>query len=811
MKPIVLEKLQWKTLLNKLARYAQTTEGFERCTQLQPNLDHTAIAKRWSEAEPLKNLIRTGYVPPIGETPVLSPIFRALSLGQTLDGESLRNIYVLLQTVKGVQKFTRDFSEKCSTLVRYNSILYPLPRLSLAIEKAISPEGDILDTASPKLLEIRHKKLSLRKTIESSIKQLLSDNELETYLQDKFFTVRSERYVIPIRLDGRGRVKGSIQDTSDSGQTLFIEPESIKGHNDKLLELELNEKLEILRIFRDLSQQASNELETLTGNYDALIDLDELTAQSRLAFEIDACAVHLSQEPCLHLVAARHPLVSHPSGDKVVANTITLNPKQKILIVSGPNAGGKTVVLKTVGIIHLMAKAGLLIPADSSTKVFLPQEIFIEMGDAQSIESNLSTFSGHVLGLKPILEQSSPHDLVLLDELAVGTEPQTGSAIGQAVLEEIARRQATAIVTTHFDNLKGLAIKDNRFRNGSMEFSKSTLKPSYRLTLDIPGQSRGLDVAEQMGLPSKVVDRAKELRGNFTTEFDSVIDDMLAAKEEARKSALEYERLRLDMEAQKGRWEQERDELQKTKAKVSDRIKNMYEAKIEKLKGEFHTSLENFKSSVKKANKDDSLAIRDTALTHKREAETKLAGLEDSLQKLGDEFKIQQEMPGKPANITDLSVGSKVYVVSFQREATVTKVQVDPPQVEVSMGLIKVKPATQDLRILVTPKVKKTKSTKPKPHKPSEQKVPFVVPGLTNSLDLRGHDADRSLEKTWDFIDKAVLRGETSLIIIHGHGTDKLKKTIRTALAKESPYALDFRPGESEEGGDGVTVVHLRV
>lgn len=811
MKPIVLEKLQWTVLTQKLAAYAQTSEGFELCSSLKPSLGKDAILERWSAAEPLKNLINTGYVPPIGETPDLGDTFRALSLGQTLDGEALRDIYTLLETVKSLHKFTRDFAEKCSSLVKYNSILYPLPRLSQAIEKAISPEGEILDTASPLLMEIRRKKISLRKTIESSIKKLLTDNSLETYLQDKFFTLRSERYVVPIRLDGRGRVEGSIQDTSDSGQTLFIEPASIKGHNDKLLDLELNEKLEILRIFRELSQQASSELEILSGNYDALIELDVLTAQSRLAAVIDACAVSISDEPCLELVAARHPLVSQPSGKAVVANTITLVERQKVLIVSGPNAGGKTVVLKTAGILHLMAKAGLLIPADAKTKIFLPENIFIEMGDAQSIESNLSTFSGHVLGLKPILEGSTPKDLVLLDELAVGTEPQTGSAIGQAVLEEIAYRQATAIVTTHFDNLKGLAIKDERFRNGSMEFSKTSLLPTYKLILDIPGQSRGLDVAEQMGLPAKVISRAKELRGNFTTAFDTVIDDLLAAKEEARKGADEYERLRLDMASQKGRWEQERLELQKTKAKVSERIKNMYEAKIDKLKNEFHKSLDDLKSIVKNAETKDISQLKDATLHHKKETANKLAGLEDNLQKLGDEFKIQKEIPGKPADIDNLSVGVKVYVVSFQREATVTKVQLDPAQVEVSMGLIKVKPAIQDLRILDSSKAKKTKQTKQKQRTSSEEKVPFVVPGLTNSLDLRGQDSNQAIDVTWNFIDKAVLRGETSLVIIHGHGTDKLKKSIRTALAKDSPYELNFRPGEKEEGGDGVTVVHLKV
>ncbi|MFW7381073.1 MAG: endonuclease MutS2 [Oligoflexus sp.] len=815
MNNVVLEKLQWNDLLHLLADRTQTIEGREICENLQPNLQKDEIESRWNQLEPLRNLIRTGYTPPIGDIPILHAVFRGAALGQILDGESLRNVLHLLQAVKNFHRFAKDFQEKCPALLRYQKVTYPLPQLTSAIEKAVSPEGDILDTASPELQRIRRQKVSMRKTIENEIKQLLTNNELETYLQDKFFTIRAERYVIPIRLDGRGRVKGSIHDTSDSGQTLYMEPEVIRPMNETLLELELSEKLEVLRIFRELSAQVAQDVDVLQANYESMIELDVLIAQASLAVNLDAGRVRLSDKPCLKLLEARHPLVKTPGGGAALANTIDLLDKQKILIVSGPNAGGKTIVLKTVGMLHLMAKAGLLLPASPESELYLFENLYIEMGDSQNLAASLSTFSGHVLGLKPILEQACSKDLVLLDELAVGTEPMTGSAIGQAVLEELAAKGVSSVVTTHFDSLKGLAVGDQRYRNGSMEFSTATLKPTYRLILDIPGQSYGIELAEQIGLPTHVIRRAKELRGQSGSSLDQLVEDLQRKKEEADQQRQSYEKLRLEVEAEKHRWEAERTALQKSKAEASEKIKSRYQDQVDDLKVDFHETLEDLKKSLKdlKKSQADDDVWRDVLQQQKKGAEEKLSQLEGSISKLGDDFKLKKEMPGTAASLDDLDIGDRVYVISLDHEATVTKIQKGPSSViEVSAGLIKLKPALQDLRKLPPEDEsslgKRMKSSRTQAKGPEHR---LVLPSLTNSVDLRGLDADRALDRTWAFIDKAVMRGENDLILIHGHGTDKLKKTIRMALAKDSPYNLDFRPGEKEEGGDGVTVVHLSV
>ncbi len=820
---LTLEKLQWPQLLSHLAAEAQTLEGREACLHLRPAFTAPQIEQRWDDVIPLRDLIRTGYKPPIGELPELRPVFRGASLGQILDGESIWNVFILLQTVRSVHQFSVDKQDRCKTLGRFYRLIYPLPKLARTIEKTITAEGELQDDASPELKRIRQQKLSMRKKIESLIKQLLTDQQLEMYIQDKYFTVRSDRYVVPLRIDGRGRVKGSIYDTSDSGQTLYIELAEIRPLNDALLELESSEKLEILRIFKELSALIAADLEVLTGNYDNLIELDILTAEAGLAVKIDGGPAAINPKPGLRLVQARHPLLVAGGTVRAVANSVDLEESQLSLIVSGPNAGGKTVVLKTVGLVHLMAKARLLLPVDEPSQVYLFDNIYVEIGDAQNLSANLSTFSGHLMGLKPVLIQSTAADLVLLDELAVGTEPHTGCAIGQAVLEELADRKAVCIVTTHFDNLKSLALGDKRFRNGSMEFSTRDLKPTYKLVLDIPGQSYGIEVAEHIGLPKHVIERAKDLRGRTSSTMDQILDSWQALREQAEEEKIRYSKLKLEMESQKHRWEQEREALATAKNDISVRIRARYQDQLDSLKLSYEEQLDELRQLVKEQKKQTETAAPEVLREALKDRQGKMDGLGRQLQQeidgLKQEFDSGGDLPGLPCTIDELSVGSRVYMISMGKEAVVSKVQKSPPVVEITAGLLKLRPSVQDLRILSpqAPEVKKKSSNSPlqgQRHSsvpPEKGSMPFVIPTITNSLDLRGMDSDSALERTWNFVDKAVLRGESHVILIHGHGTDILKRSLRKALAKDAPYPLDFRPGESEEGGDGVTVVHLRL
>ena len=826
-----LEKLEWPTLVGILADLAQTEEGRGKCLSLAPDMSRQDIEGRWGDVVPLRDLARAGYRPPIGLVVPLHQVFKAASVGHILTGPDLRAVYDLQISVKKVFGFASDLQNRCAPLRRIKGQLFPLPNLLLAIEKAVAPDGSLLDTASEELQQIRRQKISMRRRIEESIKKLLHENEVEQYLQDDFFTVRSERYVIPMRLDGRGRLKGAIIDTSDSGQTLFLEPSSIQPLNEQLLELDVAEKLEILRIFRDLTAKVAGDLEVLRQNYAELISLDFLAAQAALASNLDAGPVRFVDQPGLGLRGARHPLIREVEGPgrfrcTAIANSIELASGQNSLIISGPNAGGKTVVLKTVGILQIMAKAGLLLPADESSELYLFDRIFLEMGDAQNLQANLSTFSGHIYGLKPILEKSRHSDLALLDELAVGTEPETGSAIAQAVLENLSQRGVTCLATTHYDTLKGLAISNPKFRNGSMEYSLKSVKPTYRLVLDVPGQSYGLEVAAQMGLPAEIVERARRLRGSSGSALDTAVTQLMQARDEMRVQSEAARQAALKAEGERARWEDECRLLDESRRKAARQVAEKYEDQLRQMRDQFEEVTQKLRQAAKDAQQDDD-TVRQKSLGDRHLANQTLKEMERTIREISDNATAPDSLPGRAATSDEIQVGLKVHVIPLRQSGVVVKTaeKADDP-IEVQVGIVKLRVGLHDLRITdegasatTSAQTKGTgKKSFPKSspqaespsHKSEQKEAPkLVLQTATNACDLRGFDVDQALNKAFTFIDKALLRGEAAVVLIHGHGTDRLKMAIRKALKESCPYDVTFRPGEANEGGDGVTIVGL--
>lgn len=823
----VLEKLEWPLLLDNLAGHCHTEDGRERCLALTPNKARDAVEERWIAVEPLRRLASQSYRAPIGQLTPVSAILRAARLGQILGGHELRTVHEVLESTRKVFAFASDFEARCTTLRRFRANLHPMPHLLQAINKAVGPDGDLRDDASEELMHIRRQKIAARKRIEEAIAKLLHDSDLTPYLQDDFFTVRNERYVVPMRLDGRGRVKGSIMDTSASGQTLFIEPALVAPLNDQIQEIDLEEKLEIARIFRELTAKVAADADTLGANYEQLVDLDVLSAEAQLAADVDAGTVAIAERPVLDLRDARHPLLKKTNGKSPVGNTIGLEQEQTVLIISGPNAGGKTVVLKTVGLLHLMAKAGLLLPADPTSRVFLYDDVFLEMGDAQNLSANLSTFSGHLMGLKPILEIAGPNDLALLDELAVGTDPQTGAAIGTAILEDLAFKKTACLVTTHFDALKSLAIGDGRFRNGSMEFSMHNLLPTYKLILDVPGQSYGLEVAETMGLPARILVRAKELRHGTQSSLDKAVTQLMEARDESRKAQDALAKEKLEAEAQRLRWEQEVEMLRESRRKASQTLTDKYESQMSEMRSSYDELVKKMKQVAKDASSKDGDALRDEMLNDRKQAERLLKNMDNVVGELAQGYDVGDKLPGQPARAKDLVPGAPVWVLPLKKGGKILKTtgSVDEP-VEVEVGIIKLRVSAHDIRILSPgeaagggPQAAKKGTPPPRvPRTPGAPQAPaggpeigFTPQSPTNSIDLRGKDVDQALDATWNFVDRALMRGEETILLIHGHGTGELKRTLRDQLRNNSPYDLKFRAGLDQEGGDGVTVVKLKL
>ena len=797
----VLDKLEWPGLLREVADRSQTEQGRARLEKWGPNLSREQVRSRWNDVVPLKKLCEQGYYPPIGFIPELKGIFRALAIAQILDGVHLRDIATLLKSVKFVHGFATDFSLKAPMLSKWRADLYPLPKLLQEIDRAITPEGEVFDEASKELDQIRRHKRHLMQRILDKIKLQLAENDVSQYLQDDFFTIRNEKYVIPIRVDGRGRVEGQIIDVSSSGQTLFIEPPSVVAFNQQLADVELSERLEVIRILKELSSFASKELDHLKANMELLLDLDVLSAQARLAAEWKWEAAQISSTPCLKLYGARHPLLK-PSEGLVIANDILLNDDQSLLVISGPNAGGKTVSLKTTGLIHLMAKAGFLLPLESHSELYLFENVFLEMGDGQSLSANLSTFSSHLAGLKPILENCKAGDLVLLDEIAVGTEPNAGAAIAQAVVEELLLRSPISMVTTHYERLKTLALNDSRLRNGSMEYAIQKYTPTYKLILDVPGQSYGLELAQKTGLPSRVISRAKDLRGENVNQMEFAISELLQAKIAADQIRKDFEAKLFEADVEKARWTQEVELLKESRKQSVEKVTELYGSELEK-----------HRSRVEQATMDLKHAAKEAGNTSKGVLEKAMAknALSDFKVALATNPEIR-ELPGLEVGPGTLCVGDKVFVIPLGKNGNIIKISDSQKEIfEILVGIVKVRASHEELRLiqkLSPPKPKDAVKQKSLTTASSQDKLVFQT--ASNTCNLRGLSGDDAVARSLKFIDNLVLKGEEAAVLVHGLGTSAVKHALRKELKESCAYPIYFRPGQPEEGGDAVTIVFIK-
>ncbi len=823
MEKQVLNKLEWDKIQQRLAGHCQSQQAKISALSLLPELTTGEILANWQVLTPLKDLWLKGERAPIGEIEQLGDLFIGLSKGKILSGPEFLGILRLLESVLRVLAFSRTHSSSCSPLGEVKDKLHPLPSLVKKIAQTIHVDGSINEQASPLLSQLLQQKQRIRGQIEQQLGQLLVNPDWHHYVQDDYFTLRSDRYVIPIKIDGRGRVAGSIIDTSESGQTLFVEPSSVRDLNHALQDVELSLKLEIIRIFKELTHQVAGDRSILEDNYRELIRVDFISAQAELAGEQSAHAIELVDEPLIDLVAARHPLlISSASGElsaKVVANDIHLSRQQPVVIISGPNAGGKTVVLKTISTLVCMMKAGLLVPAEPQSRLYNFRTIYLNLGDAQNLSSDLSTFSGHLTELKPIFYGASSLDLVCLDEIAVGTDPQTGAAIAQAILEHLADKKILSLVTTHFEGLKVLALQNSLFRNAAMEFSLTTRHPTYRLTLDVPGQSYGLEVARQVGLPAALIARADELRGNKVAELEQAFAQLhteQAKLGEARR-ALEVETAKA--ETAKAHWQRERDLLQEARSQAAKKLQETYSRELAERRQEFDEMMKNLRQS-EKALLSTSISPQLTEEGDKIKAT--MQGMKQTLARLDQQYRVKEDLPGTVVEVTSLQVGDAVYVVPLGKNALVHKgAKTSQEKVEVKLGAMKFLVTGENLRKLSGDSARKTKQQGKSPASGRIQGERDSFSGSAggggasflsaqiNTLDLRGVEVLPALEQLWKFIDAAVMRGEGSILVIHGHGHGNLKAGIREALALEKNYRLSFGPGGKDEGGDGVTIVTL--
>ena len=817
MKALSLNKLDWQDLLASLSKHCQTEEARQRVLNLEPNLTKEEILKSWEWTESLCQLINLGYCPKVGALTPIDPLLKGVLLGRILDGSELLVILKVLQTTERLSLFLKDLSSKAIAFSEIQQEITPCTKLFSLLDHSLDDEGELKDTASKNLQKIRSSMKSLSSKIENQLKEFFHGHDKDAqYLQDQYFTKRLGRYVLPIRIDGRGRVQGAIIDTSVSAQTIFVEPSGIKSFNDQLIELSQLEKIEQMKIFKQLSIGVRDNEEVLRKNYEALVTIDYITASALFALKIKAGKVQLRDKPGLSLLKAHHPLIYLKEGKGSIPNDILLGDGQRTLIISGPNAGGKSIVLKTLGLLQVMAKSGLLIPCDERSELYLFKDLHVELGDAQSLTDSFSSFSGHLNNLKPILATAGESDLILLDEIATGTEPQTGSAIAEAIIESLHKRNCFTIVTTHFDGLKQIAARDVSYRNGSMEYSPGGAKATYKLLLDIPGQSYGIELAEKVGLDKVLIERAKEIRGNkdssvelLLTELSHKRDELRVKEQSLKEKTTKAEELSSSVAK----------ELKSLKEKKGESIRNLvtyYDKKLERMYEDFYVLESQFKKLLKLAREKSPVKTHEEIeklSSLKNKTENQIALLNKSILSIGSEKSEKKEsLPGIAFTLDKARQGDEVYVIDLKKKGSLVDV-IDPNQkkIEVAIGPIRVSVEASDLRYLSSGAPKKdSQKKKMKSFFRDKSERKSRTPEFqttTNTLDLRGLRIDEALSSMWSFVDKALLRGDSCVYLIHGHGMDALKQGVRGALKEDSPYSISYKAAGQKEGGDGVTIV----
>lgn len=620
-----------------------------------PQLRTDEIRRIWEQTEVLRGLLARGYSLPPVELPLMTKVFKATAYGQVLEPQQLQDVLRLLNAVRKWYVFCKNMVEDCTVLRRFCSSLLTMPRLVKSIEKTIDADAAVKDTASAELKTIRTQKKNLQDRIEAKLRRMIYQHKFDPYLQDDFITMRNDRYVIPLRVDANGRIKGNAIDFSRSRETMFFEPQEIEKSNQLLQTVEFSENLTCYRILQELSAAVAAEYDALQTNYEEMLALDVLHARAQFAHNLHAHAISLSDKPCLSLQDVVHPLLRGKT--QVVKNTLSL-AEHNTLVISGVNAGGKTVMLKAVGLLQLMAKAGLMVTAAPTSAMFIFDKLHVVIDEEQNIAHQLSTFSSHLLSLQRVIEQAKESDLVLIDEIATGTDPDTGAALAQAVLEQLAARNVKTLVTTHHAQLKQLAFDDKRFRNASMQFSSTELRPTYRLLLDRPGQSYGLEIARSLGLPAALLTRAAALRNDSVQKFESAL---LQLEEEVRKLQAEKNKFHLEtlkLQKYRDQWQEDAQAIAALRAKLKQEA--------------------------------DALPPQPS-----------VEGLSAAELKQRIQPAASPSLPGKELTFTAARIGLRVYCLPLKKSAHITKLGRNATDfLEISIGDLRTKVKLQDLRLM---------------------------------------------------------------------------------------------------------------
>ncbi len=788
-----LQTLEFPKVLERLAGYCAFNASAEKARALLPSTNLHEARRRQAETAEALQLLVTRPDTTIGGARDIRQSVDAAAHYAVLEPHQILDIkYTLISA----RELSRYFEKQGEQFPRLNEIalrLQPPAGLVDAITRVLSDRGDVLDSASPKLAAIRHDLRIQHDRLLTRMQRMLTDPKVAPYLQDNLITQRDGRYVIPLVSDFKGKVNAIVHDQSASGATLFVEPLAVVELNNAYRELQLAERDEIRRVLAELCRLIGENMVQLLEIVDALADLDLALARAKYAEDLPAFEPVLQPfrpvEGQLHpgvsiqLLEARHPLLN---PQEVVPIDVELDPQTYSLIVTGPNTGGKTVTLKTIGLLAMMAQAGLHIPAQSGSVISLFDSIYADIGDEQSIEQSLSTFSGHITNIIRILQQADRQSLVILDELGAGTDPQEGAALARALLSHLLGRGITTLVTTHHPELKAYAHATPGVVNASVEFNLETLQPTYHLTIGLPGRSNALAIAERLGLPKEIVAAARAEINPTDLRAEDLLDEIHHQRELARQARAAAEKARHEADHIRGELATRLETVEEERRQLLEESRRQGEAEVEALREE-----------IRKLRRE---------MQRLRQPVEAIAALEEQVEELVEivEKPVERRVLDVQAVEGAIQLGSKVRLRTLGTEGIVTSLSEE--EAEVQVGVLRVRARLAELELKGHPQT--TLLTELPARARGKTTVPQAEsPGI--ELDLRGQRAEDALDTLDSYLERAYLAGLPWVRIIHGKGTGKLREVVRQTLS-EHPHVQAFERGKDGEGGDGVTVAKLR-
>lgn len=783
----VLRVLEFEKIKESLIKHAASSLGREKAGKLEPSYHFDEVVKNQEETDEAAKVLRLKGQVPLGGIFDVRPSLKRAQIGGILSAQELLDIASTIYGGRQIKNFIEDMIENdidLPILKSYIEQILPLTELERKIKSCIDDHGHVMDGASDTLRSIRQTLRIAESRIREKLENMTRSSSAQKMLSDAIITIRNDRFVIPVKQEYRNAYGGIVHDQSASGATLFIEPQAVVEVNNQLQEARIKEKQEIERILQELSSFVAEDAQSMFHNVKVLAEIDFMFTKASYGQSIKATKPKMNNEGRIRLFKARHPFIPI---DQVVANDIHLGEDYTTIVITGPNTGGKTVTLKTLGLLTLMAQAGLAIPALDGSEMTVFSAVYADIGDEQSIEQSLSTFSSHMTNIVEILRQVDSKSLVLFDELGAGTDPQEGAALAIAILDDVYHRGARVVATTHYPELKAYGYNRSGVMNASVEFDVETLSPTYRLLLGVPGRSNAFEISARLGLDQIVIDRAK----GFVSSETNKVENMIASLEENQKRAEEEwneaERVRKDAEKLHKQLQNQIITLNDERNELLKKAEEKANAAIEKAK----TEAEGIIRELRKMKHNATVSVKEHELI---EARKRLEDAAPNLEKNNIATKQQNK-----SNKKKLMPGDEVKVLSLNQKGHIVE-KVSDHEYQVQIGILKMKVKEKDLEYVSRPTPISTK-----PLATIRGAEHHVKP----ELDLRGERFENAVLKVEKYIDDALLAGYPSVSIIHGKGTGALRKGVHDFL-KSHRHVKAYRLGGMNEGGSGMTVVELK-